>query len=177
MVQVFAAVTASGKLQIWDLAHSSIDPVVNHDTSLDMTFDQALDNESLPEPPIPLADGGPNPIAARRADRDREDVKESAVSKLIRNLASEVYIPNINDEVNGKKRRILSCVLFGEKSPTVVVGDMKGVVTLYRVFDPLTVLLEGPVQQTERFKSNIYKQIDPADVAKLNELEKAEKST
>jgi hypothetical protein len=180
--QVFASVTASGKLQIWDLAYSSIDPVVNHDTSLDLAVDSAIDGESLPEPPATAATdgGGPMPmmpIPARRENIRNEDVKESAVAKLIRNLATESSIPGTNDDPSGRRERILTCVLFGEKSPTVVVGDIKGVVTLYRVFDPLTVLLEGPVQQTERFKSSIYKQIDPSDVIKLNELEKAEKST
>lgn len=70
-----------------------------------------------------------------------------------------------------KKRRPLTTVLFSERSPTVVVGDVNGAVTLYRVIEPVTVLLEGPLQQVQRLKSSILSQAGPEDAAKLASYE------
>ena len=70
-----------------------------------------------------------------------------------------------------KKRRSLTSVLFSEQSPITVVGDANGAVTLYRVIDPVTVLLEGPLQQVQRLKSSILSQADPGDATKLHSYE------
>ena len=186
---VFASVTASGKLQIWDLAVSSIDPVVNYDTSSDIvsedkgrssgddtgkvgsgTQDPESADGGLPVPP------GPDAIAAntaaavvpphrfgRRGDDDSKESKEGAVMKLMKALAAAEK----NASGANTKKRALTCVLFGERSPTVVVGDNLGTVTLYRVVDPVTVLVEGPVQQTQRLKKCVCKLADPTDVTIL----------
>ena len=38
------------------------------------------------------------------------------------------------------------------RSPTIVVGDNRGAVTVYRVLDPITVTHEGPQQQMAKLK-------------------------
>ena len=75
-----------------------------------------------------------------RFDR-REEEKEPPMARLMRNL---------NQRDNGK--RMLTTVLFGARSPTVVVGDKRGAVTVYRVFDPLTITNEGPLQQSAKLQ-------------------------
>jgi hypothetical protein len=73
-----------------------------------------------------------------RFDR-REEEKEPPVARLMRNL-------NQRDAA----KRVLTSVLFGARSPTVVVGDNRGAVTVYRIFDPLTITHDGPLQQAEK---------------------------
>ena len=38
------------------------------------------------------------------------------------------------------------------RSPTIVVGDNRGAVTVYRILDPITITHQGPVQQMDRLK-------------------------
>ena len=38
------------------------------------------------------------------------------------------------------------------RSPTIVVGDNRGAVTVYRIVDPITITHEGPIQQMNRLK-------------------------
>jgi hypothetical protein len=75
-----------------------------------------------------------------RFDR-REEEKEPPVARLMRML---------NQRDSGK--RVLTSVLFGARSPTVVVGDNRGSVTVYRIFDPLTITHDGPLQQAEKLQ-------------------------
>lgn len=175
---VFASVTETGQLQIWDLSVSSIDPVVNYDTSLDIVD---ATEETPEEGEVTVAvevDGFAAMQAARKEfglKQDNDASKESPVARLLKNLsnAKQGIIPPSSgdakkkDEREKKKVRCLTTVLFSERSPTVVVGDVNGAVTLYRVIDPVTVLLEGPLQQVQRLKTSILSQADPEDVARL----------
>ena len=167
---VFATVTESGKLQIWDLSVSSIDPIVNYDTSVDVL-------EIIPEIKAKIKgaetveEADPDNIAAFQGGRrefgktdTKEESKESPVVKLLRNLSEREKGSSV---ITSESKRILTTVLFSEKSPTIVVGDSNGAVTLYRVIDPVTVLLEGPVQQVQRLKNSILRQSDPDGAAKL----------
>lgn len=74
-------------------------------------------------------------------------IKESAVTKLLKNLTSM------------KTKRELTCVQFGERSPTLAVGDNRGTVMVYRVISPQTITHEGPLQQTMKLKNAITKQV------------------
>lgn len=160
---VFAAVTADAKLQIWDLSVSAIDPVVNVDT------DAGTEEENLPEPPpktantnassmppTPLVATRKPPVATRRDDSEEKDSKESAVSKLLRSLS----------QAGG--RRSLTTVLFGERSPIVVVGDSRGAVSVYRVSNPVLFTHEGPLQQLQKLRVAVLRQSDAADSTKFN---------
>lgn len=164
---VFASVTESGKLHIWDLSVSSIDPIVNYDTTVDIVDE----NKVAEEKPVENTEEiDPDNLAALTANRREfgktdanDEPKESPVAKLLRNLSEK-------EKGAGTKReakRSLTTVVFSEKSPTIVVGDTDGAVTLYRVIDPVTVLHEGPVQQVQRLKTSILRQSDPEGAAKL----------
>ena len=59
------------------------------------------------------------------------DAGNAPVARLIKALSHST--PN----------RSLTCLLFGEKSPTIVVGDNRGAVTVYRVLEPVTITHEG----------------------------------
>jgi len=101
----------------------------------------------------------------RRDDHDREEGdrdrdRETPVSKLLKNLMA----------VSGS-RRSLTCVLFGERSPIVVVGDSRGAVSVYRVVNPVLLTHEGPVQQAQKIREAVMKQSDPLEAAKLNVVE------
>jgi hypothetical protein len=60
------------------------------------------------------------------------------------------------------KKRILTSVLFGEKNPIVAVGDNRGNVTVYRVFEPLTITHMGPLQQFQKLKAAVVRQTEPS---------------
>jgi hypothetical protein len=62
-------------------------------------------------------------------------------------------------------------VLFGEKSPIVVVGDNQGIVTAYRVIEPVFITHQGPVQQRDKLKAAILAQSEPSAAQKLQEDE------
>jgi hypothetical protein len=81
------------------------------------------------------------------------------VSKLIKSLTSS------------RPKRELTCVQFGEKSPTLAVGDNLGTVMVYRILEPVTITHEGPMQQTQKLKVAISKLVDPSNAAKLTALE------
>lgn len=160
---IFASVTADAKLQIWDLGVSAIDPVTVVDTSPD---DVIL--KELPKPPtnsdldsiqnmgenassIPPTPSHVNPskLSNRRGGGDQEEAKESTVSLLLKKLSAP------------SEKRVLTTLLFGEKSPIIVVGDNRGAVTVYRVLQPVTILNNGPQQERQRLRAAVIGQSDP----------------
>jgi len=168
--QVFANVTVDAKLQIWDLSVSSIDPVVIVDTTLDdlpdgvaggdSTLDGAAEDSANPSPP-----GSPLLMTGRYADRgEHKDESQSGapLQRIIKNLSL------------GTKKKVLTSVLFGEKNPSVVVGDNRGTVTVYRIFEPVTITHLGPLQQYEKLKKAILQQTDPASAANLQAADASE---
>ena len=178
LAQVLAAVTSDARLQIWDLDVSAIDPVINFDTDADAEPDAVLLDQSLGNKPSTSVESKPaspdNTFGStgglrgklsgtqmgqsRREERDKDadKDKESPVTKLLQNLAQ------------ASTRRSLTCVLFGERSPIVVVGDNRGVVLVYRVTRPMLCTHLGPVQQMDKLREAILKQSDPMDAAKLS---------
>ena len=159
------------KLQIWDLSVSSIDPVVILDTTLD-------DAESADDASIAGAGGENAPAAippsspllnastryADRMDHTKDDGPNGGapLQRIIKNLSM------------GTKKKVLTSVLFGEKNPSVVVGDNRGTVTVYRIFDPVTITHLGPLQQYEKLKKAILQQTDPATAASLEAADASE---
>ena len=157
---IFASITADAKLQIWDLSVSAIDPV----TVVDTTPDDII-NKDLPKPPAvgdldkqSLDDGGsvpptpaPNPSKFRRNEQ-QEETKEGNVALLLKKLS----MPS--------DKRILTTLLFGEKSPIIVVGDNRGAVTVYRILQPITILNNGPTQEKQRLKAAVIGQSDPSKI-------------
>ncbi|KAJ1442872.1 hypothetical protein B484DRAFT_426712, partial [Ochromonadaceae sp. CCMP2298] len=97
-----------------------------------------------------------------RLDHTQKEDNSAPLQKIIRNLSL------------GTKKKVLTAVLFGEKNPCVVVGDNRGTVSVYRVFDPVTITHLGPLQQYEKLKKAIMQQTDPASAAMLQALDKAE---
>ena len=74
----------------------------------------------------------------------------------------------------GTKKKVLTSVLFGDKNPSVVVGDNRGTVTVYRIFEPVTITHLGPLQQYEKLKKAIVQQTDPASAASLQAADASE---
>ena len=55
-----------------------------------------------------------------------------------------------------------------------MVGDNRGTVTVYRVFDPVTITHLGPLQQYEKLKKAILQQTDPVSAAGLQSADVSE---
>jgi WD40 repeat protein len=187
---VFAAVTQSGKLQIWDLSVSCLDPVVAVDTTGDEMIKtkakkakKVEDEEIDPETGLPMNPSGaavlpPQPL--RRGDDHKEETKESRIQRLLRNFTEasssnldQNHCADMDDDASDKpavKRRVLTCVQFSETAPAIVVGDSKGCVTVYRVIEPVVVTHMGPRQQEEKLKAAVIS-LDPAaaDLLKATE--------
>lgn len=167
---VFASVTADAKLQIWDLSVSHIDPVSFIDTSSDDVSVKKESTEALPPPPssaggVGVGGGITAPVVPARLERfggEHKDTKEeSLVAKLIKNLST----PSAKKE--------LTCLLFADKSPTVAVGDNRGAVFIYRIFDPITITNMGPLQQQQKLRATLTKLSDPSNSPDLLESDAA----
>lgn len=188
---VFAAVTQSGKLQIWDLSVSCLDPVVSVDTTGDDKVKNKKKKEKKKEEEIDPETGLPvNPSSApilppqplRHGDEHKEEIKETRIQRLIRNFTesanstaaeedAQTKSQEDRDEEKAKKRsRVLTCVQFSETAPAIVVGDNKGCVTVYRVIEPVVVTQMGPRQQEEKLKTAIVN-LDPAAADLLRSME------
>ena len=187
---VFASVSQNGKLQIWDLSVSCLDPVVNVDTTGDEITKSRKStkkkNNSGEETQIDPETGLPAlqtpvlpPAPFGSMGETKEEVKETRIQRLLRNLtessgSSHVdEAPTINDD-NGSqiisKRRILTCVQFSETAPAIVVGDSKGCVTVYRVIQPVVITQLGPRQQEEKLEAAVMA-LDPAAADHLKSSE------
>lgn len=164
---MFACATIDAKVQIWDLSVSSIDPVVTIDTCAEEDRLRRQQEEAEAEEAARASSPGglspptsPSP-GTRYFDRTGdgslrdEDSGLSAVNRLLKKLA-----------VDGKKKTLTS-LQFGDKTPTIVVGDSRGAVTVYRIFDPVTITHMGPLQQTMKLKSAIMRLTDPTNAAML----------
>jgi len=46
-----------------------------------------------------------------------------------------------------------------------VVGDSRGTVFLYRIFNPVTITHQGPLQQVTKLKHAVAQQTDPVSAA------------
>jgi hypothetical protein len=46
-----------------------------------------------------------------------------------------------------------------------VVGDNRGTVSLYRIFSPVTITHQGPLQQIAKLKQAVVLQTDPTSAA------------
>ena len=162
---IFAAVT-DAKLQVWDLSISSIDPVVNLDTSLPTEDPSAslaekdairAELKSAQTDSRPGTSNGIPSMMFHSSTDDKSDKKDSAVSKLLKNLLTP------------STKKTLTCVKFGERSPTLVVGDSTGIVTVYRLTRPVSVTLDGPLQQLDKLKKSIFLHTDPERASKLQD--------
>jgi WD40 repeat protein len=166
---LFAAVSGTGKLQIWDLSVSSIDPVINLDTTIveepqgdrdkePGRGDLGLDNmRSAQSDSRPATASSAFNIEDRSGDLKDQRREGGPVQRLMKNLSA----PSTS--------KALTCVKFGERSPTVVVGDSLGVVSVYRLLQPIAITHEGPLQQMEKLKASILRQTDPERAARLVE--------
>lgn len=165
---MFACVTVDAKLQIWDLSVSSIDPVVILDIGAEDIIEankekEAAENADLPRSPSDLHSLPASPaLGATRYGSDRFDPNNlnatanlTPVARLLKNLGVE------------PKKRILTTVLFGENNPVIAVGDNRGNVTVYRVFDPITITNLGPLQQFGKLKEAVLRQTDPGNINTL----------
>lgn len=146
------------KLQIWDLSVSNIDPVVSLDIGAEDTAEANADtNENPDQRSAADLHSLPNsPAIGTRFGSDRFDPNNAnstanvtPVTKLLKSLAVD------------PKKRILTTVQFGENNPIIAVGDNRGNVTVYRVFDPVTITHLGPLQQFLKLKEAILRQTDP----------------
>ena len=103
---VFAAVTADGRIEIWDIAQSRGDPIV-----------------MLRPKPVPdeAATGATVAKAAEAADAD------ALVSGLGLGSGSAA-----EDAAGGQAAPELTSILFAQNAPVLVVGDASGSVSVYR---------------------------------------------
>lgn len=153
---LFAAVTSS-RLQIWDLSVSCIDPVINLDASISDEPQQTTENKVNDDKGDESRPGTGNAHTGLFTEEktDLKDRKESAVQRLLKNLSHPCAT------------KTLTCVKFGERSPTVAVGDNMGVVSVYRVSNPVSITHEGPLQQTDRLRRAVLKHTDPEKALRM----------
>jgi WD40 repeat protein len=176
---VFACVSADAKLQIWDLSVSSIDPVVNVDVTTlgmsedgttsgaaaDLVEDDEADHQAAGLSPSKTMSSRFDTAAARALGTESgatEAIGGSAVNRLLKQLSVE------------SKKKSLTCLQFGDHTPTIAVGDNRGTVTVYRVFDPVAITHQGPLQQTTKLKKAVMQLVDPATAAVLTAAAKLE---
>ena len=187
---VFASVSQNGKLQIWDLSVSCLDPVVNVDTTGDEITKTkkskkkgtAEESEIDPETGLPIAQTSLLPPAPFGSIGEaKEEVKETRIQRLLRNLTESSNTNLVdeaplhstigdNDKIASPKRRVLTCVQFSETAPAIVVGDSKGCVTVYRVIQPVVITQLGPKQQEEKLEAAVMT-LDPAAADQLKSSE------
>ncbi|KAE8903820.1 hypothetical protein PF005_g7212 [Phytophthora fragariae] len=122
---VFAAVAEDGRIELWDLAQSTLDPIVRH-------FPKKFIAVAAPVAPSADSDGVDAPGSSREmtpkgeGDSDRLDEDSyrdpNAASNSLPAAPTMVEVP-------------LECttVAFAPKAPVLVVGDSTGDVTVYRV--------------------------------------------
>jgi hypothetical protein len=153
-------VTADAKFQIWDISVSEIDPIISLDTNSDQ---DVLEERTTATPSTTQASKkAATPSHTRRefgarGDPSRDDDKETPVTRLLKHLSQR-----------SPTRRTLTAVTFSENSPVAVVGDSKGVLTVYRVNEPVIISdISNPAAQTMKLKEAVWRQADPNDVAKL----------
>lgn len=165
---VFAAVSADAKIQLWDLNNSCIDPVTIIDTNAD---------------PALWAAGGFMPAAAKEAGKAKEGDSDDEFDAPPPVPPPQLHRPNavqqkVDDDTPVHKllknlqamqqtKRSLTTVVFSEHSPILIVGDSRGVVTLYRVLKPNAVTNETKVEKSHKLRQAILRQADPVTAAKL----------
>lgn len=89
---IFASVTQDGKLQLWDLSQSRVDPILTIDTTGDELppKSRAKKAEDLPDAAkVPDKGLPPAPVFSMRKRDKEEEVKEGRVARLIKNLVQE----------------------------------------------------------------------------------------
>jgi hypothetical protein len=170
---VFAAVTADAKIQLWDLSYSCIDPVTIIETNADPALwaaggvtsavkddaqakqvDNDDDLDGFPPVPVPVA------VMHRGQPQAQQKEEDTPVNKLLKNLQ---HIQ--------QTKRALTTVLFSEFSPILIVGDSRGVVTLYRILKPTAVTNETKVEKSHKLRQAILRQSDPVTAAKLTSFD------
>lgn len=112
---VFGSVTGDGRIEIWDLDISTLDPVITHFPEVEKDAPPPEDEEEEPLEADPAVD----------ADLDDDDEAPVAVTA---DLADEEA-----PEEEGPKTKILSSLLFSHNAPVLVVGDDTGSVDVYRI--------------------------------------------
>lgn len=173
---MFACVTVDAKLQIWDLSVSSIDPVVSLDIGAEdlaaaaaaAAAANAENGESgdgmLRSPSDHLHSLPASPAIGTRFGSDRYDpnnANNNINNGLVANANATPVTKLLKSLAIDPKKRILTTVQFGENNPIIAVGDNRGNVTVYRVFDPITITNLGPLQQFLKLKEVILRQTDP----------------
>jgi WD40 repeat protein len=113
---VFAAVAEDGRIELWDLAQSTLDPVVRHFPKRYVSVTTAV-----PPPTDPDALNSSSRDMTPKGEPDKDDDTYQASSGPT-TMTNMVEVP-------------LECttVAFAPKAPILVVGDSTGDVTVYRV--------------------------------------------
>ncbi len=152
-------------MQIWDLSVSDIDPVISIDTNADVEVQSEDSAAAYHTDSVQAAAGGgkaktPASMNAsnRRDVKDaRDEDKDAPVSTLLKHLC------------NGSDKRTLTSLVFAHNSPVVVVGDNRGHAAVYRVNHPnIMTDVSIPAEQTRLVTEAVYRNADPADVARLS---------
>ncbi|CAM9505909.1 unnamed protein product [Scytosiphon promiscuus] len=119
---VFASVAGDGRVQLWDLAHSTLDPIVSTDPDAKRRDSVSTDTgNNGPSPPNGAAQstrgGGhsPRPRDVNSAG-DRERSERGGLSPRIRPRGVQ-----------------LTAVTFAANAPVMAVGDSRGCVDVYKI--------------------------------------------
>lgn len=164
-LKVFGAVTSGGKLEVWDLSISAIDPVILVDTMQDLKQLESLRSRDSMQQSTDANEDDESPVATSYSRHRVIESNQEEVNKIP--LTGEL-IKNLSNSIASHQ---LTCLQFGEKSPILAVGDNHGNVLIYRVTDPITISQESPFQQTQNLKDSVLKQVSPKIATILRNLE------
>ncbi len=158
--------TADAKFQVWDLSVSDIDPIISIDTNDDIPkeesattaeTDNAANTAGTARTKTNMLNGvrRDNHKAEAREDSD----KDTPVPKLLKHLCT------------GLPKRSLTSIIFAENSPVAMIGDNRGIITVYRINEPNIMKdISLPVEQAKALTEAVYRNADPADIAKLSSV-------
>jgi len=113
---VFGSVTGDGRIEIWDLNVSTLDPVITHFPEVEKKVEPQAEQDDEPsgdiEPAVePDLDDEEEPNVVAAADIEKEQPAEQ----------------------EGPTHKVLSSLLFSTNAPVLVVGDDAGSVDVYRI--------------------------------------------
>jgi len=152
---VFGSVTADGRIELWDLHVSPLDPVVRYFPEPDE--EELASKESSPEEGTSKDKGGEKSKDIIGDGVDTQDLDNNEIGADEKD-GSQGENGDSGSEGGGvaKKKRLTS-ILFSRVAPVVVTGDDLGSVDVYRVYG----IGEGTqsfskLQNIERLKAAMY---------------------
>ena len=118
---IFASVAGDGRVELWDLSISTLDPIVTRYTerTVDRDVSSSIDPPQSPRGDTGLGNGG----GGGGLENNNQNSRDAASLPLPPNNDTDINLPPPSS----------TAVLFATTAPVLVVGDALGSVTCYRI--------------------------------------------